>query len=321
MRHLLFIAISALITTSLGCFPTERTCMDGYRYEGTGDDRVCVPIDGSGGDGGPTDGGPTDAGDADAQTDVGPNGCSPSCTGETPHCDEDAGECVACLSDTHCTSPAASRCDGGICIPCQSNTDCHQAGLGVCDDGTCVECTGTDFTACDGKVCDSKLKTCTNIDPNSTLECRPCVSDAQCRDGRVCVDMTFGGEPVGSYCLWEQSASEGAGAPNGSCSTARPYRSTVSRPSLDRTTPMSVCAPALTTCTALVATWLSTCTSDATCGVDGRTDAYCIPADMSTSRCTVRCGTVDDCPPDHACIDVVGRDDIPGGKVCSLQPD
>lgn len=301
-----------------GCPETVLECNPGDHEVG---DR-CVPIDGGGG---------TDANEDAPGDDAGPCGM---CTGDTPlcresdttcvaclgdgdcgagtpRCDVAAGECVACLGDTDCTDPSASRCETAThtCMPCTASTECaHLTGVGVCDAGDCVECTRTDGTACGGMLCDSLMRTCTTFAPGSAGLCQPCVADAHCPAGQLCVAMTFGDPPVpvGSYCLWRQDATE-TGGPMGDCFTIPPYvRASTGTPSIDGTS-ASVCSLAVTTCEALNDYRSTTCPSldaagHAVCGVVDVDDGVCTMAGAMTNLCTIRCAGAVDCPFGFSCL-------------------
>jgi hypothetical protein len=220
-----------------------------------------------------------------------------------PRCDPAAQACVQCLTDADCTDPAAPRCDpdSHACLPCELDSDCDSlTGLGVCDasggDGVCVECTGTDFDACDG-VCDSRDRTCTSLAPESAGPCEPCVSDAQCEMGQLCVEMTFEGTDVGAFCLWREDYS-GAGGPDGSCLlNGRPYINDTPATSLGGVS-ADICKPNLTTCQALNDFLNAVCTGtdDLSCGVDGLTDGECVQVGGGF-LCNVPCESKRDCPP------------------------
>lgn len=223
-------------------------------------------------------------------------------------CDPATNTCVECTANTDCPDAAASACVTNVCTPCSTNDDCtHIGGAGVCDAGTCVECTGTDYAACGGNVCDSRLKTCTGFAPGSGNLCGECVSDAQCRDGQLCIPMMFdkadgtGPAEVGTFCLWEQ-ASVGANAPNGDCFTVRPYVRATASTSLDGVA-STFCGLAVSTCPALehYRTDCATAGMDDLCGAPGFNDGYCVAAGALTTKCTVACGGDDDCRPGFSC--------------------
>jgi hypothetical protein len=100
------------------------------------------------------------------------------CIGGTTHCLLDDHTCVACLTNDHCPTPAASRCDSTThaCAPCVGNDDCTHLteDTHVCDGGNCVQCTSNadcDITA--GLVCNYAENRCVNA-------CQDCTSDTSC---------------------------------------------------------------------------------------------------------------------------------------------
>jgi len=267
------------------------------------------------------DAGARDAGRDAEQTDAGP--CGGSCTAPTAMCRESDGTCVECLSDGDCMSPTAARCDVGMgtCVACEDSAECAgHPGAEVCAlsgalSGRCVECTAADRTACGSNVCDSRMGTCTSTALGTTGLCQPCVSDAQCSEGKLCVEMTYGSpaESVGWYCLWRQDAA--APGPAGDCFTARPYvAARAGAESIDGTA-AAVCGLAVTTCDALNhfrtpgrGTGSCALSGDPDdCGVDGQDDGPCVMAGMATNRCSVWCGSDDDCLSGFTCNTMVSR--------------
>lgn len=235
---------------------------------------------------------------------LGPGDCGP----DTPVCDtEGSRTCVGCLADADCSDPAASRCDTteNVCVPCAGHSDCdHLDGLGICDDSSdpaeCVECTGIEFGVCGGTVCDSLARTCSEHVPDSAGPCEPCVSDAHCQTGQVCVETTFddgtGTEvEVGAFCLWREEFDVGGG-PEGNCLNVQPYVRSSEETSIDGTT-ATVCSPAYTTCRALE-DFREPCdgADDESCGVDDLGDGECVDTGGGVFRCNVPCESGDDCP-------------------------
>ena len=92
----------------------------------------------------------------------------------------------------------------------------------------------------------------------------------------------------------------GAGAPNGDCFAVRPYvRALLAATSLDGVT-ATVCGLAVTTCPAMNDFRTANCMTldaagDARCGAAGFADGVCRAAGPTTNRCTVECGSDDDC--------------------------
>jgi hypothetical protein len=236
------------------------------------------------------------------------------CTGDTPRCDITDSACVQCLGDDDCQDPAAPRCNltAKTCLPCELDSDCDSlTGLGVCDasdgDGVCVECTGTDFDACDG-VCDSRDRTCTSRPAGALGLCEECVSDAECRDGMLCIPMSFGSpsREVGTFCLWQRDATQ-AGAPDGACSRIRPYIDAFEATSLDRDTPTVMCGLAVTTCPG-IKDFREECPeagADDACGAPGFDDGFCVVFDAASNQCTVPCLGTNDCRVGTSCNDTI----------------
>ena len=299
-----------------GCAPTF-TCDS--PYERIVDGRCVVVIDGGGMDAGAEV--DADAGadaEADAGADAGP--CGMPCTGDTLYCDEASGECVECLERSQCTSAAMPACVDGTCEECGVNTDCptvaasrceensctgcaddddcsHVTGLNVCIDGTCVECrSNADCAVNEG--CELATNTCRPFTAGTGARCSECVRDAECQAGMLCVQMRFGGQPVGQHCLWRQDA-EGTGTPNGDCVTGdRPFVRAESITSIDGTM-ATVCGLRNSTCEAQDDYSRENCDhlgtpDDALCGREGVADGVCRPFG-GARRCTVFCASDDDC--------------------------
>jgi hypothetical protein len=112
--------------------------------------------------------------------------CDGACSGATPICKADTGDCVECTKSSHCggSSPVcdtesnscvqcsaddSSACDGETpvcdtgssqCVACNVTADCSSAGAPRCHDNACVACTSnddcahlTDKSVCDGGTC------------------------------------------------------------------------------------------------------------------------------------------------------------------------
>jgi len=135
------------------------------------------------------------------------SGCSDDqdCPLPSLHCERVSGLCLACLSNTDCTSAGRPRCDVAlhICVQCGAPADCPTAGS-ICDATTrsCVRgcATATDCstgTFCDDGICsqcddDRHCTTAPRLwcDP-ATRQCTSCVTDAQCASPARC-DRTSG---------------------------------------------------------------------------------------------------------------------------------
>jgi hypothetical protein len=127
--------------------------------------------------------------------------------------------------------------------------------------------------------------------------------------------QTFGSAPdeteVGYFCFWERGA---VGAP-AACSSARPYVNTLSNERTIDGADATVCGLEVTTCPALndFRNPDTNCApddepDDSLCGEPGFTDGYCrvfedLPEPSSdVYRCTVPCGSEDDCKKDFDCL-------------------
>lgn len=251
-----------------------------------------------------------------------------------PYCDIEKNSCVECLDNEDCESAAASACVAGKCSPCKANNDCahidnyHVCKLAVDADagaefGTCVECTGTDYVACRESdagpsfVCESLNNECSHDKTeHSAGLCQPCVSDAQCQSGALCVEQQFNGKSVGYFCLDRQTAA----GPITDCtwSTNRPFVRPLNATSIDGTRG-TVCSLAVSTCTALNQFRQVSCASttntpdDALCGFAPGADSRCVLYGTSQYRCTVTCWSEDDCLPGATC----DKGAMP--RVCSIQ--
>lgn len=325
--------VSLFLTVSLGlvaCTGSDVRCVDRPT------DPLCQDVDSGGGD----DGGPGDTG-VDAPMGDAHVPCGGSCNGTTPHClvsgttetcvgctsdgdctgatetlcEPTSHACVECLDSATCTDVGASLCDAThSCVGCGDNADCtHLTGTPVCDTAasTCVAClSNADCDATHG--CDTSTNTCVTFTAASASACDECVRDAECHAGQLCVPMTYddptttAADPVavGNRCLWRQDAA-GTGAPNGDCTTLPPYVRASALTSVDGVATM-VCSFRESTCEAQAAFSATNCMTldaagDALCGVIGVHDGVCRMFGATTNRCTVFCGSDDDCPIGFAC--------------------
>lgn len=237
--------------------------------------------------------------------------------------------CVQCLADNDCNSAGAAKCNltTNTCVPCTDNANCAgvmdgATALGVCDSGSCVQCTASDYDQCGSgnlgrpRVCNATTKRCggTGQTAGSAGLCQSCVASAQCEDGQSCVEQTFEGETVGSFCFWRISASQG---PNGSCLSVPPYARGLANETSAEGTMVNVCGLRNTTCPGLnhFSNPMVQCApggvpnhdlcgfsyeGEGTAGNDR--DAYCeqVPNDTAY-RCTVPCLSSDDCRPGSSC--------------------
>ena len=232
----------------------------------------------------------------------------------TTDCDTPMNTCVECLDDMGCIDAAASQCDMHACAPCADNPDCvgivdGTTALGICDTSaataTCVECTATDDSACGTNVCDLLTNLCTDRPKSSAGLCQPCVNDTECSTGQLCVLTRFEDMDIGQFCLFREDA--GGGGPAGACSRVPPYRRSESATSIGGVM-TNVCNLRVTTCPALNQFDMLDCTdstppgtTDDECGHPGVDDGLCRRASSTTNRCTVPCGSNDDCVTGFSC--------------------
>jgi len=231
-----------------------------------------------------------------------------------------SGSCVECTAQADCTSATTSQCDAAThtCKACTTDAHCSSiAGKNVCLNGTCVQCTATKSTACGTDtqtgtpfVCDSLKHTCTTSLAKSADLCQPCVADAQCVAGELCVLDTVGAgtsaKAVGYFCHWKKGDTVN-GAPADCFANGRPYAATVTGMlSIDRQT-ADVCVLALSSCPASTDFRKKNCAptgtpDDLQCGVAAPVDAKCIQVTSSSAyRCTMTCGSDEDCPNGFPC--------------------
>ena len=244
-------------------------------------------------------------------------------------CDTTAKACVECLAATDCSDAKLAKCDAGACAKCTSNDDCaHVAGKTVCDTaaGECVQCTGKDYASCGmsaGKplVCDSKARTCTNTKEHSGGLCSPCVADAQCGLGQLCAKEQFGApkQDVGYFCFWQQGAAIGGAPDDCTLPTNRPYVSTLKNQTSIDSAAATICGLRTSTCVARNQFSSKDCSTasasdDNKCGFAPTKDSKCLPFGASQFRCTITCGSDDDCPVNFPC------DTNAPNPVCKLEP-
>jgi hypothetical protein len=140
------------------------------------------------------------------------------------HCN--AGQCVACVIDAHCTAPGFSRCDSALhrCVECGVASDCPNGGVcraghcatpcaaaaacpasaPICDDAACGQC--DDGVGCTGSpagpicfahlcgeckddtACSAPMPRCDPV----THDCVQCRQNADCASPRPLCDVTIG---------------------------------------------------------------------------------------------------------------------------------
>jgi hypothetical protein len=118
------------------------------------------------------------------------------------HCN--AGQCVACVTDAHCTAPGYPRCDLALhrCVACGVSADCSNAG--VCRGGRClIPCSaGCPASApkCDDSVCGQCDDGVGCAGSPSGLVCVAHMC-AACKDDTTCGGATPRCDPVTNGCV------------------------------------------------------------------------------------------------------------------------
>ena len=222
-----------------------------------------------------------------------------------------AGACVACAAHSDCPLPDKAQCSAqsSSCTACTDDTQCaHIPGKNVCSAGACVQCTGTKAEACgfsgsDRLVCDSINKTCSTLRAGKTDVCQPCVSDAQCMPGRLCVQETLNsGQKLGFACFWKEGDPQ-VGAPANCFIDGRPFSKLLaSASSIDGAT-ANICTLRVSSCLAFKQFSNVICATTATipmaddskCGVVPGVDARCAEVQPEAFSCTMTCGSNKDC--------------------------
>lgn len=281
------------------------------------------------------------AGTANGTGGGGAAACDAPCEGDTPICDDESGECVACteadgcdsglcdpashtcvacLENEDCEDAGAPRCDGGECVGCTEADDCAGiAGKPLChvESGACVECLPGEHDTCGtGFLCHGQLRECVEAQAGSAASCQPCVADAHCQPGRHCVAPGRFGEE-GYFCLPE---------PNPGCAARRPFVFEMEEVATIDDATVTVCGHAFTSCAGLndFRSAVPGCSEagdatipgepgpgDEVCGLEGTTDGTRCRAFSGEARCTYRCSSNDDCLCGHDCT---------GDQVCSFDP-
>ncbi|MEM9195274.1 MAG: hypothetical protein AAGF12_39240, partial [Myxococcota bacterium] len=209
------------------------------------------------------------------------------------------GTCVACVDNNDCTDPASARCsERGECIACVDDTDCDGfAGRPVCGaSGQCIAaCTVDDPSACGDRPCNPVTGACSAYDTGSADTCEPCDSDANCTEmNAACIELRFGGESQGGYCL-------PASVAPGVCAS-RPFSVTITATSLSGAMAAEYCGidTSLTTCEAVRAAVSGTeCPGGAAdCASEG---ASCQTIGVP-NQCTYLCATSQECPSGLGCV-------------------
>lgn len=93
---------------------------------------------------------------------------------DSSRCNTVSHQCVGCNSDSQCE--AGTRCNAGVCVQCIDDSHCTTAGLGVCGPaGACVECDATSqCLSADAPHCE------TVATDNTRFTCVGCTANADC---------------------------------------------------------------------------------------------------------------------------------------------
>ena len=217
-----------------------------------------------------------------------------------------AGACVACKSHSDCTMADKAQCSAqsSSCTACTDDTQCaHIPGKNVCSAGACVQCTGTKAEACGSQdsvplVCDSINKTCSMLKAGKAGLCEPCVSDAHCKPGRLCVQETVNGQKLGFACFWKEGDTQNLAPAN--CSlNGRPFiKQELNASSIDGAK-ADLCTLRVSSCLAFQQFSDVACTepamADSKCGAVPGVDARCAVMQPEVFKCTMTCGSNEDC--------------------------
>jgi len=226
-----------------------------------------------------------------------------------------AGACVACAAHSDCPLPDKAQCSAqsSSCTACTDDAQCaHIPGKNVCSAGACVQCTGTKAEACGAFVCDSMSKTCSTLTAGTADLCKPCVSDAHCKPGRLCVQEIVNGKMLGFACFWKKGDAQNS-APANCSPDGRPYARALNATSIDGVT-ADICTLKVSSCLALKQFGNDICkgTDDmTTCGAVPGVDARCVSAETGF-KCTMTCGGNEDC--------IFNCDTSPTPRTCNLNP-
>ena len=148
--------------------------------------------------------------------------CLPTCSGNTPRCDQSRHQCVECLAHSDCPE-ANAQCLNDVCAPCENDSHCaHIADKPLCVDGSCGACR---FSAdvseeqafcpdgfCNADPASEDYLTCQPSPAERLPYCSPCVSNHQC-DGRMCVPVFYKGVFEMNACLGADELCSGVPIP------------------------------------------------------------------------------------------------------------
>ena len=277
-------------------------------------------------DSGPADAPPDTSEPADAGPDRADTNPCPRCEGDTPICDEDAGQCVGCLTSGDCDSSVCNtetntcvdclsddECDGETprcetgnhqCVQCLATTECTNPEQARCEAFTCsacqdqTDCEGTGQNACDSGTC-VECTEATAADHCGDFSCNPTTNECTTTERQTvptcgpCVSdtecaATHRCVPVGDDGTYCMEIA-------GSCSS--PFISGFTVESVSGEPEAQYCGFAAdTTCGAIRALLDgATCPGgmDTECATSG---AVCGMVGLASNQCTIPCGTAVDCP-------------------------
>jgi hypothetical protein len=238
-----------------------------------------------------------------------------------PLCDEAAHACVECLTHDDCALPAMPRCDAGLCAPCTPGGE-ECAAVGACfadiggttgdDDmaaaftGACVACNTDDD--CDGDdECDVWAHTCL-APAGDANQCQACVVDGDCDVGSSCVEVSFEGARIGTYCGLDCAGQDnlfcdsfGGRAVGYACDTVTTRAGATGE----------YCVPGTTTCEGYIHHGDACVGVQGVCSHDGDggdADGSCVGG----TTCSYPCGSDADCPAGFNCgNDLFDHCDVP----------
>ena len=234
---------------------------------------------------------------------------SAECSGATPICDTNVGQCVGCLAHTDCPDPAASSCNlNNVCVGCADSDQCsHLTATPVCDtaQSTCVQCLAD--SDCDPNAC-TPDNTCGSTEAGTVGGCQPCQADGECGPGPVagtyrCVELSYTPSPGyrSQVCVVDLASHRQAIGDSGAlCPNTTPSAQTLT--SLNGTQAL-YCVPrsAVATCEAILAFANPCPNGPADCNAPG---ALCRDLGAAGQRCTYECtggATSPDCPTGSSC--------------------
>ena len=234
---------------------------------------------------------------------------SAECSGATPICDTNVGQCVGCLAHTDCSDPTASSCNlNNVCVGCTNTSQCsHLASTPVCntDVGTCVACTND--AHCGATACKPD-HTCGTTQADSVGGCQSCEADGECESPTDvgtyrCLQLSYTPDPGynSRVCVLDLVSHQAAVNDNSAaCPNTTPSAQTLT--SLNGTEAL-YCVPraAVATCEAILSFSNLCPNGPSDCNAPG---ALCRDLGPAGKACTYACtgGAMSrDCPTGSAC--------------------